>query len=178
MKELNKMNLKNLKNLNNINEELKYKISLKKGYKIFYIIMSILFFGCMMFFGIVSFFIDTDVRTISICITLIFFIFLLCSLYNLTKKCERCKRKIMYSYLWIKKKYRLSDIVSFNTKNNEIHIDQRDGIVNSSYDKITTFYDKQGKKLFKFGLAYDNIQLLVNDVKNTQKSISNKKRKK
>lgn len=168
----------NIKNSNNINEESKYKISLKKGYKIFYIIMFILFFICMMFFGIVSFFIDTDIRIISICITLIFFIFLFYSLYNLTKKCERYKRKIVYSYLWIKKEYKLSDIVSFNIKNNEIHIDQRDGIVISSYDKITTLYDKQGKKLFKFGLAYDNIQLLVNDVKNTQKSISNKKRKK
>lgn len=175
MKGLNKINLKIL---NNINEESKYKISLKKGYKIFYIIMSILFFVCMIFFGIVSFFIDTDIRIISTGITLIFFIFLFCSLYNLTKKCERYKRKIVYSYLWINKEYKLSDIVSFNTKNNEIHIDQRDGIVISSYDKITTFYDKQGKKLFKFGLAYDNTQLLVTDVKNTQKSISNKKRKK
>ena len=33
-------------------------------------------------------------------------------------------------------------------------------------------------KLFKFGLAYDNVQLLVRDVKNTQRSISNQKKKK
>ena len=39
------------------------------------------------------------------------------------------------------------------------------------------FYNKQGEKLFKFGLAYDNVQLLVRDVKNTQRSISNQKKK-
>ena len=38
--------------------------------------------------------------------------------------------------------------------------------------------NKQGEKLFKFGLAYDNVQLLVRDVKNTQRSISNQKKKK
>ncbi len=48
-------------------------------------------------------------------------------------------------------------------------------VTNSDY--ITTFYDKSGKKLFKFSLAYDNVQLLANDVKNTQKSISNQKKK-
>ena len=53
-----------------------------------------------------------------------------------------------------------------------------DGNASSSWDKVTTFYNKQGEKLFKFGLAYDNVQLLVRDVKNTQRSISNQKKKK
>ena len=56
--------------------------------------------------------------------------------------------------------------------------DYGDGNVSSSWDKVTTFYNKQGEKLFKFGLAYDNVQLLVRDVKNTQRSISNQKKKK
>lgn len=60
----------------------------------------------------------------------------------------------------------------------EFYKDYGDGNVTSSWDKVTTFYNKQGKKLFKFGLAYDNVQLLVKEVKNTQKSISNQKRKK
>ena len=55
--------------------------------------------------------------------------------------------------------------------------DYGDGNVSSSWDKVTTFYNKQGEKLFKFGLAYDNVQLLVRDVKNTQRSISNQKKK-
>lgn len=60
----------------------------------------------------------------------------------------------------------------------EFSKDYGDGNVSCSWDKVTTFYNKQGKKLFKFGLAYDNVQLLVRDVKNTQKSISNQKKKK
>ena len=56
--------------------------------------------------------------------------------------------------------------------------DYGDGNVSISWDKVTTFYNKQGEKLFKFGLAYDNVQLLVRDVKNTQRSISNQKKKK
>jgi hypothetical protein len=56
--------------------------------------------------------------------------------------------------------------------------DYGDGNVSSSWDKVTIFYNKQGEKLFKFGLAYDNVQLLVRDVKNTQRSISNQKKKK
>lgn len=27
----------------------------------------------------------------------------------------------------------------------------------SSYDKVTDFYDKKGKKIFEFGLAYYNV---------------------
>ena len=56
--------------------------------------------------------------------------------------------------------------------------DYGDGNVSSSWDKVTTFYNKQGEKLFKFSLAYDNVQLLVRDVKNTQRSISNQKKEK
>lgn len=77
-----------------------------------------------------------------------------------------------------RREYNLSDIASSNEKIEEFYKDYGDGNVTSSWDKVTTFYNKQGKKLFKFGLAYDNIQLLVKEVKNTQKSISNQKRKK
>lgn len=80
--------------------------------------------------------------------------------------------------LFTKREYNLSDIASSNEKIEEFYKDYGDGNVTSSWDKVTTFYNKQGKKLFKFGLAYDNVQLLVKEVKNTQKSISNQKRKK
>ena len=88
------------------------------------------------------------------------------------------KRKVVYSFLLTKRAYNLSDIVFSNEKIEEFYTDYGDGNVSSSWDKVTTFYDKQGKKLFKFGLAYDNVQLLAKEVKNTQKSISNQKKKK
>lgn len=84
----------------------------------------------------------------------------------------------MYSFLLTKRAYNLSDIVFSNEKIEEFYTDYGDGNVSSSWDKLTTFYDKQGKKLFKFGLAYGNVQLLAKEVKNTQKSISNQKKKK
>ena len=159
-------------------EEPKYIISLKKGYRILYIAMSILFFVCTMYFGMVSFCAGTDAMIFGIGITVILLIFLFCFLYGLTKKCERYKGKVVYSFFLTKREYHLSDIVFSNEKIEEFYKDYGDGNVSSSWDKVTTFYDKQGKKLFKFGLAYDNVQLLTKEVKNTQKSISNQKRKK
>lgn len=160
-----------------VNEEPRYKISLKKGYRILYIVMSIFFLVCTLYFGIVSFSAGTDTMLFGIGFTGIFLIFLFCSLYGLTKKCERYKGKIVYSFLLKKREYNLSDITFSNEKIEEFYKDYGDGIVTSSWDKVTTFYNRQGEKLFKFGLAYDNVQLLVRDVKNTQKSISNQKKK-
>lgn len=82
----------------------------------------------------------------------------------------------MYSFLLTKRAYNLSDIVFSNEKIEEFYTDYGDGNVSGSWDKVTTFYDKQGKKLLKFGLAYDNVQLLAKEVKNTQKSIIKSKK--
>ena len=93
------------------------------------------------------------------------------------RKCERYKGKVVYSFFLTKREYKLSDIAFSNEKIEEFYKDYGDGNVSSSWDKVTTFYNKQGEKLFKFGLAYDNVQLLVRDAKNTQRSISNQKKK-
>lgn len=82
--------------------------------------------------------------------------------------------KLMYK-ISLKKEYNLSDITYSNEKSEKLSIDYYDGNVMESSDKTTTFFDKQGKKLFKFGLAYDNVNLLVKDINNLQKSISNQK---
>lgn len=85
----------------------------------------------------------------------------------------------MYNpFVYVKREYKLSDIAFSNEKIEEFYKDYGDGNVSSSWDKVTIFYNKQGEKLFKFGLAYDNVQLLVRDVKNTQRSISNQKKEK
>ena len=160
-----------------VNEEPRYKITLKKGHRILYVIMSVFFLVCMLYFGIVSFSAGMDTMLFGIGFTGIFLIFLLCILYGLTKKCERYKGKVVYSVLLKKREYNLADIVFSNEKVEEFSTDYCDGNVSSSWDKVTTFYNKQVKKLFKFGLAYDNVQLLVRDVKNTQKSISNQKKR-
>ncbi len=160
-----------------VNEEPRYKISLKKGYRILYIVMSIFFLIGTLYFGIISFSLGTDTMLFGIGFTGIFLIFLFYSLYGLTKKCERYKGKVVYSVFLKTREYNLSDITFFNEEIEEFYRDHGDGNVTSSWDKVTTFYNKQGEKLFKFGLAYDNVQLLASDVKNTQKSISNQKKK-
>ena len=46
----------------------------------------------------------------------------------------------------------------------------------TTYDKVTTFYDSNEKKLFKFGMAYENVQKLEKTVANNRKSIKNMKK--
>ena len=46
-----------------------------------------------------------------------------------------------------------------------------DRTILSGIHKVTVFYDEKGKKIFEFGLDYDNVERLKADVKNTQKSI-------
>ena len=139
--------------------------------------MFVLFLVCTMYFGVISFCAGTDTMIFCIGITVIFLLFLFCFLYGLTKKCERYKGKVVYSFFLTKREYKLSDIAFSNEEIEEFCKDYGDGNLSSSWDKVTTFYNKQGKKLFKFGLDYDNVQLLVRDVKNTQRSISNQKKK-
>ena len=99
-------------------EEPKYIISLKKRYRILYIVMFVLFLVCTMYFGVISFCAGTDTMIFGIGITVIFFIFLFCSLYGLTRKCERYKGKVVYSFFLTKREYKLSDIafLSLNIK--------------------------------------------------------------
>ena len=159
------------------NEEPGYKISLKTGYRILYVVLSIFFLVCTLYFGILTFRAGIDTILFGIGITGICLIFLLYALYGLTKKCEKRKEKVVYSFLLKKREYKLSDIAFFNQEIEEFYTDHGDGCVSSSWDKVTTFYNRQGKKLFKFGLAYDNVPLLVRDVKKTQKRVSNQEKK-
>ena len=109
---------------------------------------------------------------------IIFLIFGICGIAAAVKKVDVYKGKIIYRTLFKKFEYRMSDIKTTKAEYEETTVGYLNDITPvTSSDHITTFYDKSGKKLFKFGLAYDNVQLLASDVKNTQKSISNQKKK-
>ena len=56
-------------------EEPKYIISLKEGYRILHIIMSILFLSCTLYFGMISFRAGTDTMVFDIGFTGIVFVF-------------------------------------------------------------------------------------------------------
>ena len=128
----------------------RYCIAMKKGRKIFIIIA-----GCTMILISSIFIILTVIFYVleqefgfytflgTLLIPLIFFIFGILGIVAATKRVE-----IYNTGLY------LEDIVPVY-----------------SYDKVTVFYDEKGKKIFEFGLDYDNVERLKADVKNTQKSI-------
>ena len=58
-------------------EEQKYIISLKKRYRILYVVMFVLFLVCTMYFGVILFCAGTDTMIFGVGITVIFLLFLL-----------------------------------------------------------------------------------------------------
>jgi len=103
-------------------EEPKYIISLKEGYRILHIIMSI------------SFRAGTDTMVFDIGFTGIVFVFFIYTLNGMTKRCERYKEKVVYSCLFTKREYNLSDIASSNEKIEEFYKDYGDGNVSNNWD--------------------------------------------
>ena len=97
-------------------EKPKYIISLKKGYRILHIIMSIFFLSCTLYFGMISFRAGTDTMVFDIGFTGIVFAFFIYTLNGMTKRCERYKGKVVYTCLFTKREYNLSDIASSNEK--------------------------------------------------------------
>ena len=61
-------------------EEPKYIISLKEGYRILHIIMSILFLSCTLYFGMISFRAGTDTMVFDFGFTGIVFVFFIYTL--------------------------------------------------------------------------------------------------
>ena len=84
-------------------EEPKYIISLKKGYRILHIIMSIFFLSCTLYFGMISFRAGTDTMVFDIGFTGIVFVFFIYTLNGMTKRCERYKGKVVYTCLFTKR---------------------------------------------------------------------------
>ena len=109
-----------------------------------------------------------------IIIPLPLFIFGIIGIVSATKRVEVYKGKVIYHIGFKNKEYRMSDIQTSKTKSETYRtgLDYGNIVPIYSYDKLTVFYDKKGKKIFKFGLAYDNVERLKADVNNTQKSIA------
>ena len=158
----------------------RYCIAMKKGRKIFniitgcirilissiFIILTVIFYVLEQEFGFYTF-------LVILLIPLLFFIFGILGIVAATKRVEIYKGKVVYHIGFINKEYRMSDIRTSKTQtetyNTGLH--HEDVVPADSYDKVTVFYDEKGKKIFEFGLGYDNVERLKADVKNTQKSI-------
>ncbi len=46
-----------------------------------------------------------------------------------------------------------------------------DRVAATGHDSVTIFYDKNGKPIFKFGLAYENVERLKDDVKKARENL-------
>lgn len=169
----------------NQENKLRYSIKMKEYGKIFNLIISLLMLiPSIVIMVLQIFFYITERETKfpvflgTLIFPIIFLIFGICGIAAAVKKVDVYKGKIIYRTLFKKFEYRMSDIKTTKAEYEETTVGYLNDITPvTSSDHITTFYDKSGKKLFKFGLAYDNVQLLASDVKNTQKSISNQKKK-
>jgi len=158
----------------------RYCIAMKKGRKIFniiagcimllissiFIILTVIFYVLEQEFGFYTF-------LGILLIPLIFFIFGILGIVAATKRVEIYKGKVVYHIGFTNKEYRMSDIKTSKTQTETYNtgLYHEDIVPVYSYDKVTVFYDEKGKKIFEFGLDYDNVERLKADVKNTQKSI-------
>ncbi len=164
----------------NETDELRYVVGIKKPYKIFFVCALIMMLAIAVVNIVLSFLRCTAIEEyIVVLLITCFFLFVSWTGYlSIVKRVEVYKGKVVYHCGWRTEEYKMSDIRKFESRDKSFQWRQGNGQVGSSWDIVTTFYDKNGKKIFKFGLAYKNVDRLKKDVANTQKSISNNKMKK
>lgn len=162
---------------------IRYCVAMKKTRKIFTMTAG----GLMILLGsmvvvVAAFFClfeqDTDFFTFLgiILIPLLFILFGVIGVISAAKKVEVYNGKIIY-YIGLKQKaYPMSDIITSKTQTEAYQsgLHYEDIVPVENNDIVTVFYDKAGKKVFRFGLAYDNVDRLKTDVVKTQKRISKK----
>lgn len=159
-------------------ELLKYTVSIKKGYKIFYTICLVLCFVvaiCICALGLPA--CETSGNYLVTLFSVGFFLAggAVCY-YIIAKKVMVYKGKILYCTMFKKVAFKPSEVYSSNTKTVETDYRDEMGGWTSAWDSVTTFYSCEGKKLFAFGLAYENVQMLKKTVENTRKSMQNMRR--
>jgi hypothetical protein len=117
---------------------------------------------------------------LGVLITVVFLIICaLIGLYENIKSVYVYKGKVTYMSLFRRAEYKPIEI--YCAKEKEVIIEDistDSGLMpgNGAYDRVTTFYDVKGKKLFSFGLAYDNVQQLEKYVVNNRKSYEGSKK--
>ncbi len=162
-------------------EELKYKVSIQKRYKLFFSIFSI--FSFLLLAISIKLSIATCETTLDH-IAAIFVVLglLICAFFGIYQNIKSVyvyKAKIVYKTLFFRKEYQPIEIYCAKTK-----IEETEGCISytegglpdcGTWDKVTTFYNKSGKKLFDFGLAYENVSRLEKNITNNRKSINGSK---
>ena len=157
-------------------EELRYSVSIKKGYKIFFVICCAICLGLMAVTGILGIPACETWENYAAIIGCMVFFFCgaMLGLYEISKKVLVYKGKIVYCTMLKRVEYKPSEVHRSKTKieANDYHDEYGTWF---TYDKVTTFYNKEGKKLFAFGLCYNNVEKLKKNIENNRKSIQEKR---
>lgn len=160
---------------------LRYKVTLKKGYRIAYIILGIFMIAVSVPVAVLSLreSVTTAEYVLSLGLSLLFAVPGILVLLLLRKELAVYKGRIEYCNGFYCKGYSLSEVYEYDTRLEETKAEYGDGYATpGSWDVVSIFYDKSGKKLFRFGLAYDNVERLKKEVDNCRKSIRNNEKNK
>lgn len=155
---------------------IRYKVSMKKAYKIGYFILGAVSVIAGIYFGI-YFMSNQNISSAILCSAFFILLGLSCIIVTRKKLSIYKGGRIVYCNCLWNTTYKFSDVYKSNSKITEVKAEYGQTTTAGGWDKITTFYDSKNKKLFCFGLAFDNVDRFQQEVNNCQKSIKNRKRK-
>ncbi len=161
-------------------EVLRYKVALKKGYRIGFLFLGVFLVTVSAPIAFLSFSMSEKAGEyiFSIAVALFFASMGILQLFQLRKELAVYKGRLEYCNGFYCKTYSLSEVYEYDTRLEETSAEYGDGTATpGSWDEVSTFYDGNGKKLFRFGLAYNNVERFKKDVDNCRKSIRNNKKK-
>ncbi len=149
-----------------------FTVCLKKGYWVMTLLCGIFLLGSSVLAAVMPF-LCQSIGQFAVCIG----IFLLLAaggvwaLLSLRIRAEvYADGQIQYHNGLRMRQYHISQIASCETKTESVRVRHSEGLVSDYWDEVTVFKDANGKKLFRFGLAYRNVDSLARRVKSVQKA--------
>ncbi len=157
---------------------IRYTVEMKKGYRIFGTVCTVIVWLLAVLTAVMSIKTCRTADEIVFCsLMVLFFVAVgVLSILDLHRCVTVRKGSIQYRNGWKTVCYRMTDIRTHRTEWTESG-GYWDGEIYhpKSYDRVTTFYSASGKKLFRFGLAYRNVDELQRDIDNCRKSLQGQK---
>lgn len=150
-----------------------YSVCMKKGYWIFTLICSILVLVMSVLTAVLSILTCKTVGQSVVCGMIVLFFAGMGTegILALRVRAEVFSDgRIQYYGLFQTRQYHISQIAACKTQDESFRVRYGEGVSISHWDVMTTFTDADGKKLFRFGLAYQNVDRLQKNVKSSQKA--------
>lgn len=168
-------------------DTFRYRVAMKKAQRIFTMTVSGLMISLSSIvlvltavFSLSEQAMDVSTFFVSVLSPLLFILFGVIGVISAAKRVDVYGGEVVYYLGWKRKTYCLADIKTAKTQTEayQTGLHYEDIVPVESYDTVTAFYDQAGKRLFRFGSGYSNVDRLKADVEHTQKRISKQKRAK